>query len=93
MTGFAILPMGKAMHGTDFSGGLPRLAFYGFGALVCLGIGAFLAGVMAQPTRTWANLLVVSYYLLGVGLGGAVLLALFWVTGARWSRRHPARDE
>jgi hypothetical protein len=32
----------------------------------------------------WAELLVVSYYLLGVGLGAEVLLALFWVTGARW---------
>jgi hypothetical protein len=33
----------------------------------------------------WANLLHVSYYLLGIGLGGGVLLALFSVTGARWS--------
>jgi hypothetical protein len=30
-------------------------------------------------------LLLASYYLLGLGLGGAVLVALFYVTGAGWS--------
>src|SRR5579862_4059976 len=73
------------MHGSDNYRGLPGLAIAGFGALVCLGIGAFVAGVIGAPQRTWAHLLVLSYYLLGVGLGGGVLLALFWVTGARWS--------
>jgi hypothetical protein len=37
--------------------------------------------------RVLANLLVASYGLIGFGLGGAVLLALFFVTGARWSDR------
>jgi hypothetical protein len=44
-------------------------------------------GVEVELQRIWANLLVASYGLLGFGLGGAVLLALFFVTGARWSDR------
>jgi hypothetical protein len=39
----------------------------------------------ASWERVWANVLVGGYGLLGVGLGAAVLLALFFVTGARWS--------
>jgi hypothetical protein len=35
--------------------------------------------------RGWANLFVAGNWLLGVGLGGLVLLALHYVTGARWS--------
>src|SRR5437870_5762230 len=46
---------------------------------------AFLLGVVWDPQRIWANLLVVSYYLFGIGLGGALFLALLSVTGARWS--------
>ena len=75
---------GKAMNGNDFAADLRRPAVLGLAALVCVGLAAFLAGAIAAPQPMWANLLVVSYYLLGVGLGGAVLLALFWVTGARW---------
>src|SRR5262249_3303907 len=35
--------------------------------------------------RAWANLFVAGNWLLGLGLGGLVLLALHYVTGARWS--------
>jgi hypothetical protein len=35
--------------------------------------------------RGWANLFVAGNWLLGLGLGGLVLLALHYVTGARWS--------
>jgi hypothetical protein len=46
---------------------------------------AFVLGAAWEPQRIWANLLVVSYYLFGLGLGGALFLALLTVTGARWS--------
>ena len=46
---------------------------------------AFVLGVAWEPQRIWANLLVVSYYLFGLGLGGALFVALLSVTGARWS--------
>jgi hypothetical protein len=48
------------------------------------GAASALAGI-SEPPRLWANLLLVSNYLLGIGLGSAVVLALFYVTGASWS--------
>jgi hypothetical protein len=52
---------------------------------VLLGGGIFLVGAVRGDQRTWADLLLVSYYLLGRGLGGTVLVALFYVTGAGWA--------
>jgi hypothetical protein len=46
---------------------------------------AFVLGTLWDPQRIWANLLAVSYFLLGLGVGGALFLALLQVTGARWS--------
>jgi hypothetical protein len=66
---------------------LPRPAVYALGSLIALSGGAFLFANLWESQRIWANLLVASYGLLGFGLGGAVLLALFFVTGARWSDR------
>jgi hypothetical protein len=37
------------------------------------------------PQRAWANVLLASNYLVGLSLGGLVLVALHYVTGARWS--------
>ena len=62
-----------------------RTAIIGFASLILLSSGAFLFGPDSEPQRIGANLLVVSYGLLGLGLGGAALLALLFVTGARWS--------
>lgn len=47
---------------------------------ITLALGALLA-----PERTWANLLLASYYLLGLGLAGVLFVALQYVTGAGWS--------
>jgi hypothetical protein len=76
--------MDTTANTTYVPAGLTRTAAFLFGAMFLAGIAAFVAGVSAEPQRLWAELLVVSYYLVGVGLGGAVLLALFAVTGARW---------
>ncbi|HUE14008.1 MAG TPA: hypothetical protein VMR25_07585, partial [Planctomycetaceae bacterium] len=65
--------------------GLPRPAVYALGSLIALSGGAFLFADFWESQRIWANLLVASYCLVGFGLGGGVLLALFFVTGARWS--------
>jgi hypothetical protein len=54
-------------------------------ALTAVGIAIFLKGAFAEPQRAWGNFLLASNYLLGIGLGSAVLIALFYVTGARWS--------
>jgi hypothetical protein len=53
--------------------------------LAVAGAALCVAGILQDPERGWANLLLASYYALGLGLGGMVMLALFYVTGARWS--------
>src|SRR5579864_956237 len=55
--------------------------------MACVATSALLLGAVWDPSRIWANLLVASYGLLGIGLSAAVCLALFFVTGARWSDR------
>ncbi len=62
------------------------------GGLAALGGVALLAGMLQAPERAWPNLLLASYYLLGLGLGGLVFVALQYVTGAGWGvpfRRAP----
>jgi len=51
------------------------------------GIGAatLVAGLFWAPQRTWLNLLLVSYYLLGLALAGMAWLAIQYVSGAHWS--------
>jgi hypothetical protein len=52
--------------------------------LTAVGGLALLGGLFAAPEQTWANFLLVSYYLLGLGLGGLVFVAFQYVTGAGW---------
>jgi hypothetical protein len=62
------------------------------GGLAVLGGAALAAGLLQSPERAWLNLLLVSYYLLSLGLGGLVFIAIQYVTGAGWSvalRRAP----
>jgi hypothetical protein len=53
--------------------------------MALLGGLTLAVGLFAVPERTWINLLLVSYYFVGLGLGGLLLVALHYVTGARWS--------
>ncbi len=53
--------------------------------LVGTGAAVLAAGAVIAPERVWANLLVASYYLVTLGLGGAVFIALTNVCGAGWS--------
>jgi hypothetical protein len=53
--------------------------------LVALGGGALFYGLRENPDRVWPNLLLVSYYLLALGLAGIVFVALQYVSGAGWS--------
>lgn len=54
-------------------------------ALALVGGVALGAGFYLMPERTWIDLLLTSHFLIGVALGGLVLVALHYVTGARWS--------
>ncbi|MGB8064970.1 MAG: hypothetical protein WCF26_23995 [Candidatus Sulfotelmatobacter sp.] len=53
--------------------------------LVGIGSVTFAAGLYFAPQRTWLNLLLISYYLLGLALAGAVWVTLQYVSGAHWS--------
>jgi len=53
--------------------------------LAAVGGAVLVASVLFSPDRVWANLLLASYYLITVGLGGAVFIALTTVCGAGWS--------
>ena len=52
--------------------------------LAIAGMTVLAGGVAFAPLRIWSNLLVATFYLLTIGLGGAVFVALTYVTGAGW---------
>ena len=54
-------------------------------ALAGLGAAALVAGLLQSPERAWLNLLLISYYLVSLGLGALVFVAIQYVTGAGWS--------
>lgn len=64
---------------------LPTKAVRLLQGLTLLGVISLAAGLLGTPQRTWANLLLLSYYLTGLGLGSLLIVALHYVTGARWS--------
>jgi len=47
---------------------------------IVLAIGAVVA-----PERAWSNLLIVGFYLVTLGVGGALFIALTYVSGASWN--------
>jgi hypothetical protein len=53
--------------------------------MTVLGVVALIAGFLLMPQRTWIDLLLASNFLIGLGLGGLLLVALLYVTSARWS--------
>ncbi len=63
----------------------PRWISVALMILTALGIAVLGAGLYMDPQRIWANLLLVSIYLIGISVGSLVFLALLYVSGARWS--------
>jgi hypothetical protein len=53
--------------------------------LAVLGGGALVVGLQQAPERVGPNLLLVSFYLLSLGLGALLFVALQYVTGAGWA--------
>ena len=53
--------------------------------LAAAGGGLLLLAALLAPQRFWANVLLDSYLLLGLGLGGAFFVALQGITASRWS--------
>jgi hypothetical protein len=73
------------MNPGDFSFRPPRSVVALCGVLALLGGGALAVGLFRDPGRAWLNLLLVSFYLLSLGLGALVFVAVQYVTGAGWS--------
>jgi hypothetical protein len=69
----------------DYSFRPPRSVVAVCAALAVLGGAALAAGMLLDPARAWLNLLLVSFYLLSLGLGALVFVAIQYVTGAGWS--------
>ncbi|MCA9229980.1 MAG: hypothetical protein KDA57_04960 [Planctomycetales bacterium] len=57
-----------------------RLAVLYTVSVIVLAVGAAM-----EPLRIWSNLLLLGFYLVTVGLGGALFIALTYVCGASWS--------
>jgi len=55
------------------------------GIIVAAGFGIFISGLFFNPGRIWPNMLLASYYLLGLGLAGILFVALMYVSNAGWS--------
>jgi hypothetical protein len=53
--------------------------------VAALGLAGLGAGLALEPTRALASLLTSGFYFLCLGLGGAVFLALMYVSNAGWA--------
>ncbi len=53
--------------------------------LAVAGIAILLLGTFLAPQRAWSNVLMASYGLVCLGIGGTFFVALQYVCGARWS--------
>jgi hypothetical protein len=56
-----------------------------FKGLAIVSTLVLLCGVPLAPERVWSSLLVASFYLLTIALGGAVFVALTYVAGGGWN--------
>ena len=55
-----------------------------WGAVALIGVAILAATAAVAPERAWANGLLMAYYVVTLGLGGVVFIALATVTGAGW---------
>ena len=62
--------------------GAERLALI---ALAVIGAITAAVGKRFAPDRLWASVLLVGYYIVGVGLAGLCFVAIHYTTGASWS--------
>jgi hypothetical protein len=54
-------------------------------SLICIGLASLAAVLWLARDRVLSDLLLASYYLMGLGLGGVLFVALQYVSGAGWS--------
>jgi hypothetical protein len=63
----------------------PRWVLRLFQGLALVGCATLATGLVSWPQRAWPNILLISNYVAGLAVGGLALVALHYVTGARWS--------
>ena len=61
--------------------GIRRIAW----GLTAASGGSYLLGLGTTPHQVWPNLLLMCLYLFGIGMAGALFLALLRVMGGWWS--------
>jgi hypothetical protein len=69
----------------DRPGRVPANTLFILKAVGLAGGLAALAGLLSAQTRVWPGLLVAALWLVGVGLGGLMFVAIQYVSGAEWS--------
>ena len=70
----------------DACGFRPSAGLRRWARILCaVGAATLVVSAFFAPQRSWANLLLSAYLLLGMGLGATFFVALGHVTGARWS--------
>ena len=67
---------------TEFN--LPQSKVRLLSILAISGALVMLIGAVFAPIHVWSNLLVAAFYLLTMALGGALFIALTYITGAGW---------
>ena len=60
--------------------GTSKLALLAIVSAIVLAVGAAIA-----PERVWSNLLIVGFYLVTLSLGGALFMALTYISNAGWN--------
>lgn len=63
---------------------LRRDANYVLRGAVVLGSVVFAAGLVLDPVRMWANFLISTFYILGLGVGALFFIAVMYVGKAAW---------
>ncbi|OQX97905.1 MAG: hypothetical protein B6I20_11770 [Bacteroidetes bacterium 4572_117] len=62
----------------------PKLKYISFG-LIAIGVIALGIGFSTEVDRTWANVLLNSYYFLSLAVGASFFLAIQYITQSGWS--------
>ena len=57
---------------------------YVAGGVAALGLVALVFGLATAPERAWLNLLLCSFYFLGLGVSGALFVAIHYIARAGW---------
>ncbi|MBI4417934.1 MAG: hypothetical protein HY563_04090 [Ignavibacteriales bacterium] len=74
--------------GNIFSGDgsmeFPQRTLRAFVLLSAAGAAIVVAGLLLEPQRMWANLLLAGYYVVGIGLAAGLLIALTYISNAGW---------